>query len=392
MTEHIISIDTDLDTRRRTVYNINWHLQDFCNYDCSYCITHDNSKKSPAFDRCIKAIDFALAYSDLIVSQKINAEKLVNFNLLGGEPMLHPNIVELLGYIKQQHQKLYGSSWELTLSVMTNGSIGKNILNRCLPFVDFWMLSYHTEALPAQKELSQSTIYSLKEANAYFEVKLMMHSGEQNFNECTALSEQLTRDGIEHSLKVIGTSIGSTTINWFNDTKSTHSYTDKQTEFIVDYWKRTHPQKSSFDNFIRVGDRNIIAIKGSPCCADKKLCTNQDRENPVTHISETNFKGWYCSVNWYFLNIDQQTEEIFFNESCRTNFDSKIGPIGTLSDTDTLLESLQKNIENKTVPVIICPKAKCGCGICAPKARDAEAFKHIMSTHLSNDVLDQKAF
>lgn len=388
MNKKVISIDTHIDLQRRVTYAINWQVQDFCNFDCSYCISHDNSKKSPELNRCIKSIDFALAYADLVVSTKRKFEKSVTFNFLGGEPLLHPNIVELLTYVKQKYQELYAHRWKLTVAVITNGSMGQNNLKRCLPLVDFWMISYHTEALPAQKQQVLTTIYTLKEEQCNYNVKLMMHSGEEQFNECVELSKKFDQDDVQYALKVIGHSIGNEAPPWhIKKVNEIHSYTDQQTEFLIDYWKRIHPQKSSFTDFVKDGDRNVVTSTGSTCCGDQVLCTNQDRKNPVTHIPLNNFLGWYCSVNWYFLFINQQTEEIYFNESCRVNFDSKIGKIGNLDQAQELLDSLQENINNKTVPVIKCPKSVCGCGLCAPKALELDEFKRIMSMHFETDVL-----
>ena len=53
--------------------------------------------------------------------------------------------------------------------------------------------------------------------------------------------------------------------------------------------------------------------------------------------------------------------------------DGNSGAIGFLKDADRLIEDLKKRLENPKP--IICPNVKCGCGMCAPKAKSPDDFK-----------------
>jgi pyrroloquinoline quinone biosynthesis protein E len=63
--------------------NITWK----CNLDCVYCTEYDNSKGHVAYDDLIHRID------------KCKALGTLHTDLIGGEPMLHPDLTRLMSYI-----------------------------------------------------------------------------------------------------------------------------------------------------------------------------------------------------------------------------------------------------------------------------------------------------
>ena len=87
----------------------------------------------------------------------------------------------------------------------------------------------------------------------------------------------------------------------------------------------------------------------------------------------TNFKDWYCSVNQYFMHIEQHTGNVYHHQTCQAKFEGK-GPIGNLNNTDDILIYAFTNKNN----VIQCPNMRCGCGMCAPKARDKTEFDRLV--------------
>jgi hypothetical protein len=62
-------------------------------------------------------------------------------------------------------------------------------------------------------------------------------------------------------------------------------------------------------------------------------------------------------------------------------FDGTVGPYGSLDDADKILEDLKTNFENNTLPVINCKKAKCWCGLCAPKASSKDLYDDMMKRY-----------
>jgi hypothetical protein len=105
-------------------------------------------------------------------------------------------------------------------------------------------------------------------------------------------------------------------------------------------------------------------------------------------VTSREFKGWSCSVNWFFMHIEQQTDSVFHHQTCQARFDQTRGPIGKLSQGSLILEELKTNLKNKTLPTIICTRKTCGCGICAPKSATADRYKNVVSRHIDTTVLD----
>jgi hypothetical protein len=96
----------------------------------------------------------------------------------------------------------------------------------------------------------------------------------------------------------------------------------------------------------------------------------------VTHVDNT-FKGWSCSVNYFFVYVDQTTKEIFVNRDCRVNFEGKVGPIGYTDNYQPVLDNVP------TAPTITCVKKRCLCGICTPKASTKETYDTIIKKYLN---------
>ena len=65
------------------------YLTDKCNLDCSYCTEYDNSKPHPKLD------DLKLWI------RKIRDLGTMRIALVGGEPLLHPDVVEIVRYCRE---------------------------------------------------------------------------------------------------------------------------------------------------------------------------------------------------------------------------------------------------------------------------------------------------
>ena len=84
-------------------------------------------------------------------------------------------------------------------------------------------------------------------------------------------------------------------------------------------------------------------------------------------------------VNWYFLHVDQQTGNVHHHQTCKATHTGR-GPIGNLSNTSEIIKSVTALISSDSVPPIICPNQRCGCGMCVPKAKSLEDFKVIWNS------------
>ena len=131
-----------------------------------------------------------------------------------------------------------------------------------------------------------------------------------------------------------------------------------------------------------------LALKiGRPCCGSRTMCLSKGIESQKSKFVDfREFKGWYCSVNWFFMHIEQQTDSVFHHQTCQAQFGGTRGPIGKLSEGDKILAELKKHLENETMPTVVCPKQTCGCGLCAPKSMHKESYQKVLFNHVDKKV------
>lgn len=128
---------------------------------------------------------------------------------------------------------------------------------------------------------------------------------------------------------------------------------------------------------------------GRPCCGSRTMCLSKDSESRKSKfVDYREFQGWYCSVNWFFMHIEQQTDNVFHHQTCQAQFGETRGPIGKLSDARKILEELRENLRNQNMPTVICPKHTCGCGLCSPKSIDKEKYRKVLDSHVNMAVFD----
>jgi len=126
---------------------------------------------------------------------------------------------------------------------------------------------------------------------------------------------------------------------------------------------------------------------GRPCCGSRTMCLSGDGHNRKSKfVDYREFKGWFCSVNWFFMHIEQQTDSVFHHQTCQAQFGGTRGPIGKLSESDKILEELENHLKNGTMPTVICPKHTCGCGLCAPKSMIKEKYQQVLYSHVDKSV------
>lgn len=83
-------------------YKVNLHILENCNFNCKYCFSQFYSKKILKLEDWIQVIDNCT--KDNLVSE---------FNIAGGEPLLHKDLHEIIKYIKVNKG--------LKVSIITNG-------------------------------------------------------------------------------------------------------------------------------------------------------------------------------------------------------------------------------------------------------------------------------
>ena len=139
-----------------------------CNLDCSYCETgiyggHDNTQRHPLLADCFRTIDFMFHYADIYMQRKPNGLKYVVLNVYGGEALHHPDIVAILTAVRQRYEP-YQDRWHLTVTTTTNAIVAPHKLEKIIPLIDEFTVSYHTENTAEQKQQFRDNLLKIQAA------------------------------------------------------------------------------------------------------------------------------------------------------------------------------------------------------------------------------------
>lgn len=338
-------------------FMVTWDTGRRCNYDCTYCapVHHDNFSPHASFETLQNTASFIFKYVDLVSTYRKHNN--VGISLTGGEPTANPNFLKLVHYLKQQVEQRPGTH----LSLTTNGTMGKRLTQAVSETFKFVTVSYHTEADTRLKKNVLARIKQLHDLGTNVKVNVMFHA--HYFGECIAVCDQLKAQGIPYTPRTLGE-------NPAGEKDYGHQYTEEQQEWIRTYWNI--PKQECSNNF--------GAELGRPCCGGR---TMKAGEQEVKFLTYRKFKDWYCSVNWFFLHIEQQTDSVYHHQTCQARFDNTAGPIGKISEGDKILQELEHNLVNNTMPIIQCPNEFCGCGMCTPKSADKNKLLSIIGDNVN---------
>ena len=376
----INSISFAVDPSNTPSFLLDWELTKLCNLDCTYCPVgigpdagHDNSTTHPPLKGCLQSIDFMYEYVDLYMKYKKPSQRKVVLNVYGGESLFHPDIVTILQECRARHEA-YKQSWNLTILCTTNAIVGKHRWEEVIPLIDHFTLSYHSENNSKQKEMFKRNALRLQELNRSFNSILVMHNQPDKWDDCLTMIEFFK----EHNLKYYPKPLDSLQSHW--------DYTTEQFTTLRTFWAGkpiNNIQQSES------GKINSLA-QGRPCCGGRKLSLNGDLKSAERFVPRQGFNGWYCSVNWFFLYVQQFTGNIYTNKDCQMNLAGSIGPIGTLQRKEEIIEELKIRLNTASLPIIQCIKHRCICGFCAPKAESKETFLSLMNRNITPGVFESQ--
>lgn len=111
---------------------IEWNLGRRCNYDCSYCGSDIHDRESEHL-----SLDVIRSTVEKIASVARSQGKECRISLTGGEPFVHPRIIDILKIIKDNGIN--------KISVTTNGSVPLAKYIDSLPYISYYIFSYHFE-------------------------------------------------------------------------------------------------------------------------------------------------------------------------------------------------------------------------------------------------------
>jgi MoaA/NifB/PqqE/SkfB family radical SAM enzyme len=348
-------------------FQITWELTLKCNLDCSYCGVndHNNAIPHPNLTDCFKTVDFLLEYVDLYMSQRIPSQRFVGLNVFGGESLFHPNIVEILEYIKMKHEP-YKDKWDLSIQTVTNAVVKEKIWNKIINLIDFFTISYHSESKEEQQDLVRNNILELMKKNKNFHCAVLMHT--KHWDNCINMIEWCKLNNVPYLPRQLDH-------QW-------HNFKFYYTKEQVQWWDDLRGITTKIPIHKKIMSIVNMDSKGRSCCGGNQMHVNCNYESTQTYIPNNNFKGWHCSVNRFFVFVKQISGEIFTNKDCKMGFNEKVEPIGYLNDSENLLLKLRKDISDNTLPIVICQKSQCKCGLCAPKASSRIEYDKIMIKHM----------
>ena len=341
-------------------YQIIWDLGRRCSYACSYCPPHRNNKTSAfvSYETLCNTMDYIADYANLY-DQFRKEDALKKLSFTGGEPTVHPDFFRFLKYCRNVYP-------DFSRGLTTNGWFHDSVLDQVLSLTTGGTLSYHCESTDKQKK------QVIK-----FKVNVMFH--KDYFWECADVCETLEKNSVDFVPRIIGD-------DHPDDKKSielgyTHKYNRDQMKWFRDYWKQKGQNVKESGNT----QRGL----GRPCCGGR--CFKADGMDSY-FLPDTNFLGWNCMVNWYFLFLNSELDLLWTHQTCGVNLDGEVAPLGKISDFDIIIDELATRLYQKKAPMITCPKTFCGCGMCITKSKDniSELFNKHTIDELSYEVVSQK--
>jgi len=371
------TVESAIDPANRISFLLDWELTQKCNLDCSYCATgtyggHDNTTKHPSKIDCLKTLDFMFEYVDLYMNYKTKGTKYVMLNVYGGESLHHPDIVEILSEVRKKYES-YADRWHLTVTTTTNAILANKKLQKIIPYIDEFIVSYHPENTEKQHQQFKDNILTISQSGKRVRCSVLMHEDSIAFNKSLDMIEWCKNNNIKFTPKQLDGTEGTD--------KDERNYNKSQVIWFDKLWKgKSYGVEST--KLSTTGNYNLTDV-GRACCGGRQFCLDKDYKTRHAYI-DNKFPDWYCSVNWFFLYVKQVNGEIFVNKDCKMNFSSEVGPIGNLSDTRSLLNTLSSQLAENSLPVIQCKKYSCMCGMCAPKSSTIEEYNEIIKKYQKN--------
>ena len=387
-----MSFDTiDLLTGKN--FQVTWDLGRRCNYDCSYCPAHrhDNFSTHATLDELKANTNFLFEYMDTYMLYREHKHAAISFT--GGEPTVNPNFIPFVKYLKEEYEKNYADRWGAVFSLTTNGAMSEKMGKAVMENFRHATVSYHSESDPKLKQQVKDRILQFRDDGPAHEftlsVNVMFHAAY--FDECKELCDFLHDNDIKYVPRIIGEEPGSASA-------MAHQYTDDQLDYMKNYWKYKNASLNNdkIDTTPKVKkDKPKDDVKkagyeiGRPCCGQREMCLSANGDSrKSTFVDFRDFKGWHCSVNWFFLHLEQQTDSVFHHQTCQAKFDQTRGSIGKISEGYKIIADLKQKLETGTMPTIICPKQTCSCGLCAPKSAYKENFQDVLYSHVDKVVFE----
>lgn len=309
------------------IVNVLWVLGKRCNYDCSYCppTTHDWASPHLPIDAIADGIG---QIDDWIRSQN----KRFNMHFTGGEPFVHPDIIEIFKIAKQS--QFYGDQ----LTVISNGSLPLELYEKSFEYLSHLTISLHFERPEEEIKKILDKIVSLDKnfPHRWVTAQVMCEPGKFEFIQNTVVPF-LEANQIKYSLRRVRP--------WLNEAVDEWKYTPK-----IQILKTQYPLEQQTK--MRQAEKTNLQLRLTEVFNSEDYYTTQELEwlraneptvsyndvgfwNEDLEYYETNsdfmlsndrssFTGWTCFGGVDTLYIDN--DGLVYRTSCQN--DGSIGVIG----------------------------------------------------------------
>ena len=276
---------------------IEWNLGKRCNYDCSYCPNsiHDNFSPHTDINILEKAVD-----------KLCELDKPLRISLTGGEPCVHPDIEDLLEYLKRKN-----ISW---VNITTNGTRGYRWYLNNEIFFDHLVFSLHFEF--DYTRIVDTILKYYDSTEREFFVNVMAH---HNYMEQVKTVVKKFKDlGIKYAIR---------RIRWTEDNHNV------------------------FDDLRYNGDDLQWILENDASAKSNCIIDNHQiiHANDVIKRHLNQFKGWSCNAGIESLMVNWDGE--VYRATCRVG-----GSLGNI---------YQNNLKFPKDP-IICTRDWCTCAADIP--------------------------
>lgn len=144
-----------------------------------------------------------------------------------------------------------------------------------------------------------------------------------------------------------------------------------------------------------ISEDGVAEKMGRMCCGGRCMTVKKgDEVIDAMYIEQTNFKGYSCMVDWFFLHIEEDRDAVYHHQTCMARypdapkpeldealfgdivhrFTDEKGPICTISKGHEYLDWLEAKLASENPPEITCPNNHCGCGVCVLKSNNKDMF------------------
>ena len=274
-----------------------------CNYDCSYCISHDINhpylKKSS--DEIIEALNF-------IFKQYLN--KKIKLRILGGEPFVYKHFLNLVNELSNNDF--------LQIVIITNLSISEKTLHKLKVCKNIFISSSYHPEYSNNKDFVNKMKY-LQNNGFKTSCSVSIHPDEKYLKNSIYVLENLKGNIFPNFLS----SMTESNINVFG---KSYTYSEKIKSAIKKYDNKVHSHDFKYEYIDKTSE--IFSI------------------SDITINNRDNFKGLLCKAGHDKLHINERGD---------------IFPAACFLNTRVILGNMFKNTFKKPRSYVTCPFTSCKC-------------------------------